>query len=202
MKRKILTLVIAAMLVSSVSCGKSGGEVFDPSAIEGIGANETVLSASADGDGTFILLDVTDPESGETYQRMALCTDGKTGPKLTIKASLDSARDFGYMGDDIDPDYDMTAAAAAHTDGMFCFVLKQGVAVFDDDMIPVVYIPVADEPDGISNVDGTMYLRVRRDSKNIFLRVDAENGKLAECTKDEARAAEKAFISVKRIPEA
>ena len=85
---------------------------------------------------------------------------------------------------------------------MFCFVLKQGVAVFDDDMIPVVYIPADDEPDGISNVDGTMYLRVRRDGKNIFLRVDAENGKLAECTKDEARAAEKAFISVKRIPEA
>ena len=69
-------------------------------------------------------------------------------------------------------------------------------------MIPVVYIPADDEPDGISNVDGTMYLRVRRDGKNIFLRVDAENGKLAECTKDETRAAEKAFISVKRIPEA
>ncbi|MFQ9147867.1 MAG: hypothetical protein ACLR5G_06210 [Eubacteriales bacterium] len=51
-------------------------------------------------------------------------------------------------------------------------------------------------------MDGTMYLRVRRDGTNIFLRVDAENGKLAECTKDEARAAEKAFISVKRIPEA
>ena len=67
MKRKILTLVIAAMLVSSFSCGKSGGEVFDPSAIEGIGANETVLSASADGDGTFILLHGTNCECGTSY---------------------------------------------------------------------------------------------------------------------------------------